>query len=208
MKIKVCGMKDVENIAALGACNPDLTGLIFYEGSKRYAGQTLTAKDLAIHGKGQQFVGVFVNASKSEVHRRVEEFGLEAVQLHGDESTAYCRQLRDEGLIVIKAIPVSERSDLRKCEKYSGVVDYFLFDTRTEKRGGSGVKFNWELLEGYTEDVPFFLSGGIGPQDVEAVRGLRHEALYGVDVNSGFEVDPGMKDVELVERFIDGIRGV
>lgn len=206
MKVKVCGMKYPENIVKLAKCQPDLTGLIFYERSKRYVGDVLTHEKLEECRSGHSFVGVFVNASEANVSTIAEEYGLKWVQLHGDESPEMCAQLRASGLNVIKAIGLKSKTDLDVCEHYRGAVDFFLFDTRTEQRGGSGRKFDWEIIMNYDLGVPFFLSGGIGPEDVNALRKFGHEMLYGIDLNSRFEIEPGLKDIELIASFMNKIR--
>lgn len=206
MKIKVCGMKYPKNIASLSLCGHDLTGLIFFEGSRRFVGDELSPTDLERYRPSLEFVGVFVNDSADSIKSVTERYGLNWVQLHGDETPDTCIQLRKTGLTVIKALPVATNNDISRCDDYEGSVDYFLFDTRTEKYGGSGVKFNWEVLHAYDRDVPFFLSGGIGPEDVNKVVEIKHPMLYGVDINSMFEMKPGLKDIELLKHFINGVK--
>jgi len=207
MIIKVCGMRDPSNIAAVANCGPDMMGMIFYEGSERFVNEAIVPEEVLAGAEGQTFVGVFVNATIDGVMDTTERYQLGIVQLHGDESPAYCRELRDEGMKVIKAIPVASEQDLTKCDEYSNSVDLFLFDTKSALRGGSGKKFNWDVLGTYDGETPFLLSGGIGPGDVEAILQVRHPGLYGVDINSGFEVEPGVKDVEAVREFIIELRG-
>lgn len=206
MKIKVCGMKYPDNIEGLAQCHPDLTGLIFYAQSRRFVGDTLTREQLDTCRRGQELVGVFVNESGANVLLRAREYNLNWVQLHGEETPDMCAHLRASGLNVIKAIGVASGADLIGCEKYHGVVDFLLFDTRSEKHGGSGRKFNWEWLMKYDLDTPFLLSGGIGSEDIDALRAFDHEMHYGIDINSRFETEPGRKDIDLVASFINEIR--
>ena len=128
------------------------------------------------------------------------------VQLHGHETPEYCKQIKDSGITVFKAFSVDESFDFAILQAYSGFCDYFLFDTKGQLPGGTGQKFNWQLLENYKGDIPFFLSGGIDSNDLEAVLNFRHPQLFGIDINSGFEISPALKDVEKVKSFISGIR--
>ncbi len=137
MKIKVCGMKYPENIKSLSSCAHDLTGLIFFDGSRRFVGDELSPTDLECYRPNLEFVGVFVNDSADGIKSVAERYGLNWVQLHGNETPDTCVQLRKTGLTVIKAIPVATKDDLPRCNDFEGSVDYFLFDTRTEKHGGS-----------------------------------------------------------------------
>ena len=152
-------------------------------------------------------VGVFVNESVELISDKIQLFDLNAVQLHGNESRELCEQLHEQnGLLkVIKAISVSTAGDIQKYKEYVGAVDYFLFDTKCKTVGGSGQQFDWQVLENYDGDVPFILSGGIGPEDVERIRNFHHPKCIGIDLNSKFEMEPGLKDVEMLKTFLENI---
>jgi len=206
LKIKVCGMRDPENISGVVAALPDYLGFIFYPKSKRFVGFEPSTEVMAVVPDSVKKVGVFVNETPEKVMQTVQNWDLDVVQLHGHETPEYCRQIQNSGITVFKAFSVDESFDFATLEVYSGVCDYFLFDTKGQLPGGTGQKFNWQLLENYKGDVPFFLSGGIGPDDLEAVLRFSHPQLFGIDVNSGFEISPALKDVEKVKTFISGIR--
>jgi phosphoribosylanthranilate isomerase len=212
MFIKVCGMRDPENIAGLARLPVDLIGFIFYPGSPRAAGEGLEAW-LAEEGQclaGKKRVGVFVNGEMEEVLNKVHDFELDYVQLHGNESPGYCQLLRSisegtsmRGFQLIKAFAVDEAFDFAATTAFAPYCAYFLFDTRSAAYGGSGRQFDWGLLERYRGETPFLLSGGIGPDSAAALRSLRHPRLAGLDVNSRFESAPGQKDLGLVRRFLE-----
>ena len=206
LKIKVCGMRDPENISEVAATLPDYLGFIFYPKSKRFVGFEPSLEVLAIVPDSVKKVGVFVDETPEKVLETVQDWKLNVVQLHGHETPDYCQQIQDSGITVFKAFSIDEQFDFEKLNDYSGVCDYFLFDTKGQLPGGTGQKFNWQLLENYKGDVPFFLSGGIGPDDLDAVLNFSHPQLFGIDINSGFEISPALKDVEKVKTFISGIR--
>lgn len=198
MKIKVCGLTDHpanREIAAMSEI--DLLGFIFYEQSKRFTGTTLSSE-------GKKRVGVFVNASLSTIRTAILEHDLDTVQLHGLETPELCRALRSE-VTVVKAIGISDENDLRVISQYYGTINYLLFDTKTPAHGGSGIVFPWELLRNYTGDIPFFLSGGIGPESVAALKQFHHPQFAGIDLNSRFETAPGIKDPVLVRQFLTAL---
>jgi phosphoribosylanthranilate isomerase len=151
-------------------------------------------------------VGVFVNEQPEEILRKVEEYRLDYVQLHGDESPDACRRLRDAGCAVIKAFSVLSAADLQHTPAYDPFVDYFLFDAKGSERGGTGKRFDWPLLEAYRGHVPFLLSGGIGPEHVADLSAFRHPQMAGIDLNSRFESAPAMKDTVRIEQFIRHLR--
>jgi phosphoribosylanthranilate isomerase len=197
IKIKVCGMRDPENTELLCSLGPDYLGFIFYPESKRYVGDRPDPQLFDLVPPGIKKVGVFVNEQLDRIIKRFEEHRLDLVQLHGNESPEFCRKLTDAGVALIKALaPDSSLLD------YSGVVQFFLFDTPSPTWGGTGKKFDWKLLEGRSIPVPFLMSGGIGPRDVEAIGQIRQENFVGVDVNSRFELSPGLKDIGQLERFM------
>jgi len=151
--------------------------------------------------------GVFVNAKEEYVNSKIADYQLDYVQLHGDESPEYCTTIKTKNpqIKVVKVFSVGESFDFEKTEKYTDVVDLFLFDTKGKERGGNGFKFNWEILQEYQGETPFMLSGGISLEDVEAVKAFKHPKLWGIDVNSGFESEPGMKKADEVSQFIEAL---
>lgn len=206
LKIKVCGMRDPENISGVVAALPDYLGFIFYPKSKRFVGFEPSPEVLAKIPVSVKKVGVFVDESSEKVLEISKKWNLDVVQLHGQETPEYCLQIRNSGIIVFKAFSVDESFDFATLNAWSGVCDYFLFDTKGHLPGGTGQKFNWQLLESYKLNVPFFLSGGIGPGNMEAIHNFEHPRWRGIDINSGFEIEPALKDVEKVRTFIEEIR--
>lgn len=206
LKIKVCGMRDPENISGVAAALPDFLGFIFYPKSVRFVGEDFSLEQLEVIPETIQKVGVFVNELPEKVIEICKRLNFQVAQLHGSESPEYCRQIKASGLTVFKAFSVDDSFDFGQLSGYTDVCDYFLFDTKGHLPGGTGQKFNWQLLEKYKEDVPFFLSGGIGPDDLEAIRNFEHPRWRGLDVNSGFELAPALKDVDKVQQFIREIR--
>jgi phosphoribosylanthranilate isomerase len=203
LKVKVCGMRDPENLEQVCALAPDYVGFIFYPGSKRFVGMNPDPLLFDIPGPETRKVGVFVNEEISRVRQAIESYGLEAVQLHGGESAAYCGMLTGE-TVVIKALdPHARRADM---EPYQGVADLLLFDSPGEGHGGTGRKFDWELLKEISPSRPFLLSGGIAPGDAETIRDMKHRGLVGVDLNSRFEHSPGLKNITQLKEFIIEIR--
>jgi phosphoribosylanthranilate isomerase len=176
-------------------------GFIFYPQSPRYIGET--EKNLVT--ENVVTTGVFVNESADVIEELIEKHGLEAIQLHGDESPDLCELFKDK-VIVIKAFGVDQHFDFGLLEPYVGKVDYFLFDTKTSKHGGSGQSFDWSLLDQYKSDVPFFLSGGISSENIEEVKSIKHPQFYGVDLNSRFEIEPGLKDIDKLKKAFETLR--
>ncbi len=199
-------MRDPENIQGVLKADPDYLGFIFYEKSKRYVGENPNPDIFKMTLQPTQKVGVFVNETVDEVISNCRKFQLEVAQLHGAEDPEYCELVRSTGLTVFKAFSVGDQFDFSRLEAYQDVVDFFLFDTKGKVPGGTGLKFDWDILQQYTLPVPFFLSGGIRPGDVEALSVFNHEQLYALDINSGFEVNPAEKDIEKVNKFISQIR--
>jgi len=195
MKVKVCGMSEKQNITALEKVpEVDFIGHIFVEKSPRFIGTNDGSSKLPSFG-------VFVNSSEDQIKEKANEYNLSFIQLHGDESPAFSKSTNDTIKPVVKVISVSEKEDFKKTKEYEGCCTYFLFDTKTKLRGGSGKKFDWSLINEYKGKTPFFLSGGISLNDVETIKNINHPQLYGVDINSGFEIKPGIKNIEEIKTF-------
>lgn len=201
MIIKVCGMREADNIRAVEAAGPDWMGFIFYPRSPRCV--TEVPGYLPHHCRR---VGVFVNAETTHIEDKARQWHLDLIQLHGDESPQQCRDLKAHGLCVIRAFRVAAPHDLSATADYSDCCDYFLFDTPTKDFGGSGRQFDWQLLNHYTGTTPFLLSGGLGPGDIAALQSFRHPACCGIDLNSRFETAPALKDAAALKDFIQHIR--
>ncbi|MCZ4223318.1 phosphoribosylanthranilate isomerase [Pedobacter rhodius] len=203
LKLKVCGMKFAANIAAVAGLQPDYLGFIFYEKSPRFISD-VSAELIKYIPSEIKTVGVFVNEDVEVVKKKVNLYQLKAVQLHGNESSEYCEELKSgfNSLEVIKAFGVDEDFDFAILNNYAAVVDYFLFDTKTKAHGGSGKTFDWKILERYTLDKPYFLSGGIDLEHAGVIKAIEDSRLYALDINSRFEVEPGVKDKEKIKGFI------
>ena len=231
MQIKVCGMRDADNIHAVSQLGVDMIGLIFYPKSPRYVrmissnaglmpdyseqrykavcGQSSQQTSLCAEGWKGSFVGVFVDDMPQNIISRIYNYNLDYVQLHGNESVVMIDNLRRSvdpdikpGLKIIKAISVEKAEDIDKYKPYEGHVDLFLFDTKCATVGGSGEQFDWSVLSRYDGNTPFLLSGGIGPDDAERVLAFHHPKCIGIDLNSKFETAPAVKDVEALKGFI------
>lgn len=225
LTIKVCGMRDADNIRAVERLGIDWTGFVFWQGSPRYVSQIRSRAgiipDYSSIGESPEKggtvypkrVGVFVDDMPQNIITRVVNYNLDIIQLHGSESPVMIDNLRrtigqdiHAGIRIMKTVSVKDKEDVRRYKEYEGHVDYFLFDTRTPLMGGSGDKFDWDVLEEYDGNVPFLLSGGIGPDDAERVRGFSHPQFLGIDLNSRFETEPAMKDVDKLRKFIEALR--
>jgi len=206
IKIKVCGMRDPLNVIEVIETKPDYMGFIFYPGSPRYIGEEPDISLFQNVPVGILKVGVFVNETPAKIQDIVQDAGLDLIQLHGHEPPEYCSILRSAGLIIIKALSITDDFDFKELVSYKKSCDYFLFDTKSDKPGGSGRKFNWDILSRYSLDIPFFLSGGISPEDSVMIRSIEHNGFYAVDVNSLFETSPGVKDASLLKAFIETVK--
>ncbi len=209
MIVKVCGMRAKENIQALAQAGADWMGLIFFPGSKRYVGEQpeLAAWLASAEGQnlGMRRVGVFVDAPATHIQALVGQYSLNCVQLHGQENAAQCLSLREQlgpDVCIIKTFAIRQADDFNGVKDYSRHCDYFLFDTKTDQLGGSGLQFDWSLLDHYRENTPFLLSGGIGPEDAGAILAIDHAQMAGIDINSRFEFEPGQKNIAEIEQFI------
>jgi len=195
-------MKYLDNIREIVKLNPDYIGFIFYEKSPRYIGKDIDPEILDAIPPSIKKVGVFVNATEREMKNAITRNSLNAVQLHGNESPEMCQIIRMAGVEVIKAFPVDEEFDFHSIKRYRESCNSYLFDTKTPTYGGSGKKFNWELLNDQTFTKPVFLSGGIGLEDAESIVNLNNKSIKVIDINSRFEIEPGLKDVEAVKKFM------
>ncbi len=205
--IKVCGMKNRENIEALIKLKPDFIGYIFYPKSPRYVepeiAHSLTEKIPSDIKK----VGVFVNSTTEEIIEKVIHLRLDFAQLSGHESLAFVKKLSHANIPIIKSVHVDSEEDLEKSLEFSPYISKFLFDTKTDIYGGSGLKFDWNLLYAYKGEIPFFLSGGIGSGETDDIANFIHPCFTGVDINSKFETEPGYKNIKLIDSFVQTIRG-
>jgi phosphoribosylanthranilate isomerase len=206
MKVKICGMKFPENIQAVAALNPDYMGFIFYHGSKRHVGEGFPKKILESIPKGIKKVGVFVNEPLADVIKKNVEFGFDFIQLHGNESPEYCKELNLEKLLLIKAFNLHDDFDFSELEAYQPYCQYFLFDSQTAFYGGSGKSFNWLILSQYRLKTSFFLSGGLGPENISEALKINHPMLFGFDLNSKLESEPGLKNTDQTKQMIEKIK--
>ena len=207
-------MRDADNIRDISALGVDMIGLIFYPPSPRYVQQFSSGAGIIPDyapdmGKTPLRVGVFVDDMPQNIVTRVYNYKLDYIQLHGNEPRDTLENLRatidpdiKPKIKIIKAISVSSAEDIKKYKEYVGAADLFLFDTKCKTVGGSGEQFDWQVLQAYDGDVPFLLSGGIGPDDAERVRNFHHPKCIGIDLNSKFEIDPALKDVEKLKQFL------
>lgn len=199
MITKVCGMRDAQNIRDVEALGIDWIGMIFWPKSKRYVAEVPSY--LPEHLKK---VGVFVDSTLDDILQHISDYQLDIIQLHGQESPDFAKALKPH--TIIKAFNIEKAGDLLQTEKYKGIADYFLFDTKGKMVGGNGQKFDWSVLTAYQGKTPFLLSGGIGPEDAESVRSFHHPRCIGIDLNSRFESEPGFKDINQLKTFINNIR--
>ncbi len=201
MIIKVCGMKYADNIRALDKLKPDMTGFIFHPSSPRFV-ETIPE----YMPSSSLRVGVFVNSETDYILHKVETFGLDMVQLHGNESPEQCKFIHSKGIDIIKAFSLKTDNADIITSPYDGLCRYYLFDTPCAVYGGSGKTFDWTLTHSYHGKTPFLLSGGIRPESLKAVSSFRHPSFAGIDINSGFETVPGIKDTETISEFIRQLR--
>lgn len=202
MKIKVCGLKYGDNILEISKLNVDMMGFIFYRKSPRFIENFLKPEIIERIPKKIEKIGVFVNSSIEEIKDAVFNYKLTGVQLHGNETPEECELLKD-GVLVIKSFLINDNFDFNVLKAYQYCCDYFLFDTYSKDYGGSGKKFDWNLLKSYKLDTPFFLSGGISFDDAEMICNFSHPKFFGIDINSRFEIFPGLKDIEKIKKFIN-----
>jgi phosphoribosylanthranilate isomerase len=206
MKLKVCGMKKLEQLQTLESLGVDFAGLIFYEKSKRFIGEELKDKAGEIGNLKIEKVGVFVNAGIETIKAKTKDYGLNHIQLHGDENPGFCKEVK-EFASVIKAIRIASGIIMEdKLDQYADGCDYFLFDTESKQYGGTGKQFDWDILNSVNIQKPFFLSGGIGLEDISKVKSFAHPMLFAIDINSKFETSFGVKDLKQVEIFLKSLK--
>ena len=195
-------MRQKVNIEQLVRLNPDYIGFIFYPQSKRYVGDEIAEDILNLIPVNIKKVGVFVDEPLDSLIEKYRINRLDMIQLHGNELPDYCDKLKKMRIPVIKAFKFADDFDFKNIKSYESCCDYFLFDSAGTTVGGTGIKFDWSLINQYKGSKPFFLSGGIGSSDSQLVRNISHPNLVGVDVNSGFEIEPGVKDISKLSAFI------
>lgn len=198
MRVKVCGLREPDNIRAVDALGPDYIGFIFFPKSPRYVGESFEMPS----GLKARKVGVFVNERNTVIAEKAGKYGLDYIQLHGNEAPSQAEELKALGLRVIKAMSIASEADLSGSAAYEGIVDYFLFDTKCPGFGGSGSKFDWNVLRAYRGSTPFLLSGGIGPEDSQCILGFDAQGFIGIDLNSRFEFSPGLKNIDALKDFM------
>ena len=205
MKIKICGMKFPDNISSTVRLQPDYLGFIFYDKSPRYFENSVPDLDKAI-----QKVGVFVNASLEDIEAKVTEYQLDFVQLHGTESPEFCASVTKHVSKVIKAFSIHNEFNFNNLEKYNNCCSFYLFDTKGKHYGGNGTAFDWSVLQHYTSHKPYFLSGGIGPENIRELQAFLKkdyaQYCHAIDLNSRFETAPGLKNTEALTAFISHIK--
>lgn len=198
-------MRDAENIKQLAILKPDYIGFIFYPKSKRFA-TDLDVSTISALPSTIKKTGVFVDATYQEIIEKIEKYNLDAIQLHGGESPDFCIKCKQKGIEVIKAFGVDKDFDFRTLYVYNESVDYFLFDTKTDQHGGSGKTFDWEILEQYSLEKPYFLSGGLSADNLAEITQIDDRRLYALDLNSRFELEPGLKDIEKLTSVFNEIK--
>ena len=199
MIVKVCGMRDAQNIRDVEKLGVDWIGMIFWPQSKRFVAEVPSYLP-----KHQKRVGVFVDAPLEDIRQHISDYQLNIIQLHGQESPDYVKALKPH--TTIKAFNIAKADDLVQTEQYEGIADYFLFDTKGLMVGGNGQKFDWSVLTAYHGKTPFLLSGGIGLDDAESINSFHHPSCIGIDLNSRFEVSPAFKDIDKLRTFLGKIK--
>lgn len=197
MFIKVCGLSDPDQVNQLDG-QVDYIGFIFYPASKRYV-------EIPPKSDKSRRVGVFVDELIETIHETIAAHALDVIQLHGDENPNRCRELQKKAT-VIKSFGLHQHFDFKTLIPFEGCVDYFLFDTKSTLKGGSGIQFDWSVLNRYHLSTPFILSGGIGADSVHQIKKMDHPKLVGIDLNSRFEISPGIKDIKRIKTFINELQ--
>jgi phosphoribosylanthranilate isomerase len=206
IQIKICGMKYPQNIAEIAGLKPDFMGFIFYEKSARFVGQHLTKTTFQSIPSSIKKVGVFVNESIENIEEIYQTYPFDYIQLHGHETPEFCRKLKSKGINIIKAFAVNEDFDFTILDDFESYCDLFLFDTKGMYFGGNGQSFDWNLLQKYHLKTPFFLSGGIGLENIKAALNFKHPLLFGLDLNSQLELYTAIKSVEITAQIFKTIQ--
>lgn len=206
MRLKICGMREAENIRQLLTLQPDYMGFIFYEKSSRFVGEELDEELLKSFPFTTRKVGVFVNSTASHILEMYKKYKLDYVQLHGEELPDFCKNLKHKGINVIKAFSIDVDFNFGKLQNYKPYCDFFLFDTKGEQRGGNGKSFDWSLLDKYDNEKPFFLAGGIDLENVHNALKITDLKIHSLDVNSKFEITPALKNIDMLEELMNIIK--
>jgi phosphoribosylanthranilate isomerase len=206
LRLKVCGLKYPENIKQLIALQPDYMGFIFYPKSPRYCNESIDRDFMQRIPGTIQKTGVFVNENIRKIIQTVNDFSLDIVQLHGNETSGLCKDLHSDGIPLIKAFQIDNQFDFQTIAPYLEYCKYFLFDTKTTSYGGSGLSFDWNILSNYIYEKPFFISGGIYLDDLPKLNIISHLNIYGLDINSRFETVPGYKNLSKITEMIQKIK--
>ena len=202
MRLKICGMREAENIRQALTLQPDYIGFIFYEKSSRFVGDDLDEDLLNSFPFTTRKVGVFVNATAAFILEKVKKYNLDYVQLHGEELPDFCRNLKLKGVNIIKAFSVDTDFNFGKLQNYKPYCDFFLFDTKGKQRGGNGTTFDWSILNKYDNEKPFFLAGGIDLENIHNALEINGLKIHSLDVNSKFEISPALKNIEKLEELM------
>jgi phosphoribosylanthranilate isomerase len=203
MDLKICGMRETKNIIDVASLRPQYLGFIFYPQSPRFVGKhfRMPYVDPSI-----KKVGVFVNATTESIVETVHQYSLDLIQLHGHESAEQCNELKAYNVLIIKAFSVADKLEVSHINRYHEAADFFLFDTKGKYFGGNAQRFDWSILQAYDQRTPFFLSGGLKPENVEEANALKEMNIVALDVNSGVEIRPALKDVEKVKQVIEQVK--
>lgn len=213
LRVKVCGLRDEQNIEALlrHSLSLDALGFIFYPKSPRFVGESLRPDFMRSLGERILTVGVFVNADVDMILHTIERYGLGGVQLHGEETPDWCANFRERleshspEVQIWKAFSIATRDDFVPISLYDGIIDVALLDTKGVAHGGNGTRFDWSVLDEYSSPTPFLLSGGIAPEHARDIKNIQHPRFFGIDINSRFETAPALKDVGAVHCFLDEV---
>lgn len=206
LKIKVCGMRETQNILDLANLQPDFMGFIFYDKSPRNVLRSKNYKEILNLPKTIKKTGVFVDETLENIVKFISEFNLDYIQLHGSETPDFCKKIKSKGVGVIKAFGIDKTFSFKQTVEYEECVDFFLFDSKGEKQGGNGFKFDWAILKNYNQKLPFLLAGGIALENMEDLIKLEELNIAGIDVNSKFEILPGLKDISTLKLLFQKIR--
>ena len=206
MNIKICGMRNAENIAAIAELQANYLGFIFYEKSSRFVGNNFSIENINNLPANTKKVAVFVNEKIVKVQAIYEKYQFDYLQLHGNESVEYCEALKAKNIKIIKAFSIDEQFDFSILKAYETACDLFVFDTKGKHYGGNGISFDWHILEKYKGNIPFLLSGGIGLHNIAEALAFEHKKMIGYDLNSKLEISPALKSTEITKKIIKTIR--